>query len=113
MDNNDLRNLHVVRGEKSDEIYVSFPKEPLNFLGWCPDSQLFLFSMPPVNEPASSGSNVYYADQANVVSPLLVEQVSTNAAANIMVSNVNRVNGGLYLIYNKGCGRSNSRKMGS
>ena len=103
-DTPDLRNLHVVcltesTAHFSDNIYVSYPKDKLDFFGWSPDSQYFVISMPAIG--GSSGSKVYYADPANMVQPLLSEQVQANVEPNIQATDIRWVNKDLFLfIYN-------------
>ena len=115
-DTPDLRNMHVVcrtetEAHFSDTIYISYPKDKLEFFGWSPDSKYFVMGMPSLN--SATGIKVYYADPGSMAKPLLHEQVSENAGASIQATDIRWVNKDLFLfIYNNGLFKEAFQKDG-
>jgi hypothetical protein len=94
----------------SDSIYVSYPKNELEFSGWSPDSQYFVISMP---SNYNSGSKVFFADPGSAAQPLLSEQIAENADTSNQAKDIRWVNNDLFLfIYKDGLCKEPFQKSG-
>ena len=118
-DNLDLRNLHVVCKADSathftDNAFISFPKNKLEFFGWSPDAQFFVIGMPFTNPTSNiSGQKVYFTNPTNAAQPLLSEQVPVTADMSAQVNDIRWVNKDLFLfIYNDGLYEEQFQKSG-
>jgi hypothetical protein len=118
-DNLDLRNLHVVCKAVSathftDNAYISYPKNELEFFGWSPDAQFFVIGMPFTNPTNNApGQKVYFTSPTGMAQPLLSEQVSATADTSVRVKDIRWVTNNLFLFtYNDGLYEEQFQKGG-
>ena len=71
VDNGDMQDLRIGCSDRVEEIYATYPKDRIGFIGWAPDSVHFVFWKSEDDKVTEAMGRPLYADLTHMPVPLL------------------------------------------